>query len=108
MSLGSICILLEDLGFKTRNPDADIEKMTYCHHLEIFLYEKIYADVDKTWALEVCYASEIPEIHIDRWKLEDNGLYMVSEELSLNIHNPSSIEQTVNFIRETIIIAGEL
>ena len=93
LNLGSVCILLEDLGFKFRDPPErnDLESVMTYHHLHInLLYEKIFADVDRSWVLEVCLVPE--ELHIDRWHRKPSGLYMVEEDLSVNLCNPKSID----------------
>ena len=107
MWAGPMFILLEDLGFERREPtifDSDVIEMTYHHHFAKRLYEKIYADVNDTWVIEVCVIPE--EMHIDRWKKE-SGIYIVSQELSIDLYNPTSITHVSNFIRETVMMAKE-
>jgi hypothetical protein len=108
MHLGSICILFEDLGFKFRKPityDDAIVKMTYHYHSN-FLFDKIFADINKTWVLEVCFVPE--EMHIDRWERRTSGLFIISDELSLDLHNPKSIDEATSFVTETIELAEVL
>ena len=99
--LGSMCVFLEDLGFKRRDPAKVVESMTYYFYNKM-LYSKIFADIDQHWIIEVCLIPE--ELHIDRWRLE-NGIYMVKEDLELDLHHPQSMYIATEFVRETLEIA---
>ena len=107
MWVGPMFILLEDLGFERRNPTIfanDIIEMTYHHHFAKHFYEKIFADINETWVIEVCVVPE--EMHIDRWKKEGE-IYIVSQELSVDLYNPKSIGHVSKFVNETIVMAKE-
>ena len=104
---GSVCILLEDLGFKMRKPDHRITKaMTYYHYQAHLVYEKIFADIDDVWVLEMCLVPD--EMHIDRWEKNPRGLYMVDREITVNLYNPESISKTTDFVMETIEMSKTL
>jgi len=80
--------------------------MTYHYHSN-FLFDKIFADINKTWVLEVCFVPE--EMHIDRWeRSKESGLFLVAGELSLNLHNPDSIDEATHFVKETMTLAETL
>jgi hypothetical protein len=104
LCLGSLCVLFEDLGFKFRDPPErdDIKNMTYHYHTD-FLFEKIFADINKVWVLEVCLVPD--ELHIDRWERKPNGLFLVEDELTIDLYNPKSIKETSSFVLNTIEIA---
>lgn len=96
--------MFEDLGFKYRDPPErdDIKDMTY-HYLSDFLFEKVFADINRTWVLEICLVSD--ELHIDQWKRVKEGLFLVEEEISVDLRSPKSIDRTTKFILNAIEIA---
>lgn len=105
--LGSICVLLEDLGFKAREPNQEIIKEMSYYYYAKYLYDKIFADIGQykniTWVLEMNLTPE--EICIDRWRKNGEGVYMISDEVVLDICDPRSIDLTTGFIERSISIA---
>lgn len=102
--LGLFCILFEDLGFKYiehSSPEA-IENMTYHCYFGVY-YQKLFADINHVWVLEVCLVPE--ELHIDRWRRKKSGLFIVEAGFSVDLHHPKSIEKTSDFVLDTIEIA---
>ncbi len=100
--LGAICTLLEDIGFIFReDPNTDLEMSYHCYIKDT--YNKIFADVDKINIVEVMFYQH--HIYLDRWKLNNTGLYIVTNAKELDIYNPQSTDQITNFVKETIIIA---
>jgi hypothetical protein len=102
--LGSVCILLEDLGFTRRSLNDEVTPMTYCRMNSI--YDKIFADVDIFYMLEMMLSPE--QIMIDRWTINETGkIYIADDGLDIDIYDPSCIDEVTRFVQETIIIAKE-
>ena len=101
--LGSICIMLEDLGFHLREPEDDISSMTYCYYK--YIYEKIFADINHDWMLEVCLMPE--KIYLDRWHKNPIGLFIVDDELTYDLRDPHSIDKVSDFVITSVRVAND-
>lgn len=107
IDLGSFCILLEDLDFvhrKTQSIYDDIIDMTYHYHVVDPLYSKIFADISQVWVIEVCLVPE--ELHLDLWKQKTTGLFIIENDLSINLCDPKSILAVTKYVQRAIKIAN--
>lgn len=101
--LGSICVLLEDIGFTRRNVNDTIAPMTYCSQRNML--DKIFADINTFYMVELMLGSK--QIMLDRWTINDTGKLFIAEDgLDLNIDDPNSIVKITNFVEESIFIAN--
>lgn len=94
-------MFLEDLGFQQRKPESDVESMTYYFYDKVY-YNKIFADINYRWVLEMCLVPE--ELHIDRWRLE-GGIYIVKDDIEVDLCHPQSMCVATEFIKESLKIA---
>lgn len=102
--VGSICILLEDLGFASRDNKMDVIPMSYCRYCLDSIYDKIFADVTPIWTLEMMFQTDI--LMVDRWYRQDNEtFYLVGGHLNVDLYNPGSMDTLREYILETIHIA---
>ena len=101
--LGAMRILLEDLGFTFREEFDEQRHMSYCCFTAGY-FDKLFADINRHYTIEMFL--DPAEIHLDRWQWDvTSKLYLVISELELNLYDPSSIPQIVDFVEETISIA---
>ena len=100
--LGSICILLEDLGFKRRFNHREDAPMSYYFMARLSM-EKVFADINIDYTVEMFL--DVDSLLADRWKLNPGGIYMVTDELNVNMHDPNSLPQVTSFVEETIACA---
>lgn len=102
--LGSICIMLEDLGFTVREPSQEFIAMSYFYH-DTTYYDKIFADITNHWMLEICLTNEM---HIDSWHRNEMGLFIVKDEETFDLHKSNSIDLASQFVNSIIKVAHGL
>lgn len=107
--LGSICVLLEDIGFTHRMDHRQDIPMSY-YHMACLSMGKVFADINVDYTVEMFLS--VDNLMADRWELRRYpewesrlGIYLTVASLDVDIHDPNSLSQVANFVEETIACA---
>lgn len=99
--------MLEDLGFSKISPpprDKEHQAMTYhCHTGHC--YQRIYADINNIIVIEL-FLQRVT-LTLDKWRLDQSGLYITMEDLDFDLRDPQSIDSASDYISEAVSMYSE-
>jgi hypothetical protein len=100
--LGTMCIMLEDLGFKlVPEPPSKSHIIEMTYHVYSTSVQRIYADISKRLTVELFLQKD--ELLIDKWEWDDDiHLFIVTDDLNLSLCDPKSVSKASSFISQLV------
>jgi hypothetical protein len=99
--LGTMCLMLDDLGFEYMSEPLDQTKLPMTYRVYDTMVQRIYADINKKLTVELFLRKN--ELLIDKWDWDDGiNLYLVTDSLDLSLCDPQSVGKASEFISQLV------